>query len=506
MLGFLGCEHVVKTARTHLVYCCCISSLIVICITIWARPESLRPIARSTALLDELPAEVPALHYTHHQAGNTSAVIVPDQGNTSVQIVPEQQPDSASDEPSCAGRRIYMYDLPPTFNFALLEHCRYDLVKWIDFCPHMQNYGFGQVVNSTDAIFAEDWYGTDAYMLEVIFQARLQKYKCLTHSRNDADAFFIPFFTGLDALPYLYTNKRLTEMQGPELVRWLQENATESWQRHGGHDHFLIAGRTAWDFSRPLESNRENWGTSLLVLPELVNITAFTLESRRWAATDQAVPYPTGFHPATAASLHRWTEQVRTVSRQYLFAFSGALRPAMTTSIRNELYNQCVNATTRCSLLDCSKITCSHNPEPIYSALLRAEFCLQPRGDTATRRSVFDSIIAGCIPVLFHEDTAYTQYSWHLPITEPEKFSVFIPEEGIKNGSILVEEVLKSYSQTRIRQMREELITLIPASIYRHPNSEDAELTEKFRDAFDLSVDSMLKKVASFKSQPSTTG
>jgi hypothetical protein len=119
---------------------------------------------------------------------------------------------------------------------------------------------------------------------------------------------------------------------------------------------------------------------------------------------------------------------------------------------------------------------------------------------------VFDSIIAGCIPVLFHEDTAYTQYSWHLPITEPEKFSVFIPEEGIKNGSILVEEVLKSYSQTRIRQMREELITLIPASIYRHPSSEDAELTEKFRDAFDLSVDSMLKKVASFKSHPSTTG
>jgi hypothetical protein len=93
-----------------------------------------------------------------------------------------------------------------------------------------------------------------------------------------------------------------------------------------------------------------------------------------------------------------------------------------------------------------------------------------------------------------------------LPITEPEKFSVFIPEEGIKNGSILVEEVLKSYSQTRIRQMREELITLIPASIYRHPSSEDAELTEKFRDAFDLSVDSMLKKVASFKSHPSTTG
>ncbi|XWS09224.1 hypothetical protein CRYUN_Cryun40dG0067200 [Craigia yunnanensis] len=31
-------------------------------------------------------------------------------------------------------------------------------------------------------------------------------------------------------------------------------------------------------------------------------------------------------------------------------------------------------------------------------------FCLQPLGDSYTRRSIFDSILAGCIPVLFHPD------------------------------------------------------------------------------------------------------
>jgi hypothetical protein len=76
---------------------------------------------------------------------------------------------------------------------------------------------------------------------------------------------------------------------------------------------------------------------------------------------------------------------------------------------------------------------------------------------------------------------------------------VFIPEEGIKNGSIVVEEVLGSYSKSRISEMRDELIKLIPGSLYRHPDSRDAVLTEKFRDAFDLSIDGMLKKVASFK-------
>jgi hypothetical protein len=354
------------------------------------------------------------------------------------------------------------------------------------------------VSKSTAApLFAKDWYGTDAYMLEVIFSARMRGYKCLTNSESEADAFFIPYFAGIDALNSLYTDNR-TETLGPELVAWLQENATDSWQRHGGHDHFLIAGRTAYDFARPLEGSFDNWGTTLLNLPELVNITDLTLEGRKWSGMDQAIPYPTGFHPATAGSLRKWTDQVLTVSRRYLFAFSGALRPSMTTSIRGSLYDQCLRATTRCSLLDCSKIKCSHNPVPIYSKLLVAEFCLQPRGDTATRRSVFDSIIAGCIPVFFHEDTAYNQYSWHLPTTDPQKFSVFIPEEGIKNGSIAVEEVLGSYSKSRISEMRDELIKLIPGSLYRHPDSRDAVLTEKFRDAFDLSIDGMLKKVASF--------
>ncbi|KAH9557789.1 hypothetical protein CY35_07G102900 [Sphagnum magellanicum] len=468
----LGFDQMLKTSRTSkLMYCCIISSLVVILITTWACPES--------------------------------KVLLSTREHTFEELV--TKPSGINDP--CAGKRIYMYDLPPKFNVALLERCGKKLVKWIDFCPHMQNYGFGQMVSKSTAapLFAKDWYGTDAYMLEVIFHARMQRYKCLTNSESEADAFFIPYFAGIDALNSLYTDNR-TETLGPELVAWLQDNATAPWQRHGGHDHFLIAGRTAYDFARPLEGSFDNWGTTLLNLPELANITDLTLEGRKWLGMDQAIPYPTGFHPATAGSLRKWTDQVLTVSRRYLFAFSGALRPSMTTSIRGSLYDQCLRATTRCSLLDCSKIKCSHNPVPIYSSLLLAEFCLQPRGDTATRRSVFDSIIAGCIPVFFHEDTAYNQYSWHLPTTDPQKFSVFIPEEGIKNGSIVVEEVLGSYSKSRISEMRDELIKLIPGSLYRHPDSRDAVLTEKFRDAFDLSIDGMLKKVASFKlSNASTT-
>jgi xyloglucan galactosyltransferase MUR3 len=42
----------------------------------------------------------------------------------------------------------------------------------------------------------------------------------------------------------------------------------------------------------------------------------------------------------------------------------------------------------------------------------RSVFCLQPPGDQPNRKSVVDSLLLGCIPVLFHE--AQLDYiPWH---------------------------------------------------------------------------------------------
>ncbi|PQQ04785.1 hypothetical protein Pyn_11195 [Prunus yedoensis var. nudiflora] len=63
--------------------------------------------------------------------------------------------------------------------------------------------------------------------------------------------------------------------------------------------------------------------------------------------------------------------------------------------------------------------------------MLQASFCLQPPGDTPTRRSTFDSIVAGCIPVFFEESSARAQYRWHLPEDQFGEFSVFIAKEDV---------------------------------------------------------------------------
>nr|PNR42611.1 hypothetical protein PHYPA_017441 [Physcomitrium patens] len=397
---------------------------------------------------------------------------------------------------SCDGRRVYTYDLPPSMNIDILKNCSGKLVPWLNFCAHHQNYGFGIAVNTTNNNFRKDWYGTDAYMLEVIFYERMRTYTCRTSNPGEADLFFIPFFSGLEALPYLYTDGKRRLQQGRELVEWLEANATQTWRRHGGHDHFLIAGRTAWDFCRPLTAVTW-WGTSLFSNPEMENTTAMLLERRSWRGDEMAVPYPVGFHPSTSASLQSWIKLVRSSTRKYLFSFSGALRPQLVFSIREILSQQCTQAGSACSRLDCGKIKCSHEPQPIYTSLLQAKFCLQPRGDTATRRSVIDSIVSGCIPVFFHKDTAFTQYRWHLP-NDYDNFSVFIDEEDIKNGKADVKKILEGYSAKQVEQMRERLIGIIPNVLYRHPKSKD--LSESMRDAFDLTIEGMAQKAIQFKS------
>jgi hypothetical protein len=125
----------------------------------------------------------------------------------------------------CRGKRIYIYDLPPEFNSDLVARCRYGITSWLNFCPHTSNDGLGATLDSgeklpwkfappglttttttavPDDAFTQGWYKTDPYMLELIFHSRLQSYPCRTSNSAIADAFFIPYYTGLDALRYLY--------------------------------------------------------------------------------------------------------------------------------------------------------------------------------------------------------------------------------------------------------------------------------------------------------------
>lgn len=390
----------------------------------------------------------------------------------------------------CDGKRIFMYDLPQEFNSLVLEQCDRKVTEWLNFCPHLDNHGFGVGLNKTSG-----WYATDFYMLEIIFHARMRQYGCLTADFSEADAFFIPYYSGLDALRFLYgKDRKRAHEQGLGLISWLEENAGEAWKKWRGVDHFFVMGRTAWDFI----GNGHGWGTSLRERPALANVTTFLLERRPWQGNEQAIPYPTSFHPPSLNSLDAWLSSVRSSRRQNLFTFIGAPRPGRIGSIRQAVLNECLDSPSECGLLDCQKIRCAHNPEPIRDKLLISDFCLQPPGDSPTRRSTFDGLIAGCIPVLFDNNSAYTQYNWHLP-ADPDQYSVFISPSDLRQGA-KVRDVLRGYSKERIIRMRENIIKLIPGLIYVSSSAAVELGAAGIKDAFDLSLEAMLSKAKAMKS------
>ncbi|KAK3204199.1 hypothetical protein Dsin_018245 [Dipteronia sinensis] len=118
-------------------------------------------------------------------------------------------------------------------------------------------------------------------------------------------------------------------------------------------------------------------------------------------------------------------------------------------------------------------------------------FCLQPPGDSYTRRSIFDSILAGCIPVFFHPGTAYAQYLWHLP-KNYTTYSLYMPVREIKDWKVRIKETLLGISEDRVVELREEVIRLIPRIIYADPNSKLESIED---DAFDLSVKGILERI-----------
>lgn len=388
----------------------------------------------------------------------------------------------------CGGRYIYVHDLPSRFNEDMLKECK-SLSLWTNMCKFTTNAGLGPPLENVEGVFSDTgWYATNQFAVDVIFSNRMKQYECLTEDSSIAAAIFVPFYAGFDIARYLWGyNISRRDAASLDLVDWLMKRP--EWSIMNGKDHFLVAGRITWDFRR-LSEEETDWGNKLLFLPAAKNMSMLVVESSPWNANDFGIPYPTYFHPAKDADVFNWQDRMRHLERKWLFSFAGAPRPDNAKSIRGQLIEQCRSSPVG-KLLECDfgESKC-HSPSSIMQMFQSSQFCLQPQGDSYTRRSAFDSMLAGCIPVFFHPGSAYTQYTWHLP-KNYTKYSVFIPEDDIRKRNMSIEEILGQIPPEQVRIMREEVIGLIPRLVYADPRSK----LETLKDAFDVAVQAVIDKV-----------
>lgn len=397
-------------------------------------------------------------------------------------------------EESCDGRRVYVYDLPPEYNQDLVGMCG-TLFPWFSLCPYVADSGQGVPVNAVDngtqiLVPGDRWFNTHQYALEMLSHARILKYKCRTEDREKANLFYIPFYAGLDVIRWHFypnTTNEKRDALSLKLMSWLGQQA--EYRRHAGKDHVLVLGKISWDFRRQPAAT---WGSRMLMFPELKEVTRLMIERDPWTERDVGVPHPTYFHPQSASDIDTWLAHVRSQKRTHLVTFVGKERKNDPTNPRTALVRQCLNVTRSidCKFVECNKDLCLH-PAFVTRAFLGTHFCMQPPGDSPSRRSVFDSLIAGCIPVLFHPQTAYIQYPWHLPRNE-STWSVYVDQDEVIKGTVNVVDELKKISFEQRTAMRELIInTVIPGLLYSAPGSD----VSPYRDAFDITLDQLLHQV-----------
>jgi hypothetical protein len=335
-------------------------------------------------------------------------------------------------------------------------------------------------------------YNTNQYALEVIVHNRMRLYECLTDDPAAATAVYVPYYPGLELQQHL-CDPNFTVRSGPssEFIRWL--SSRPHWAAFGGRDHFMVAAKTNWMFR---QNETVTCGNDFLDHPESGNMTVLTYESNAWEPRDFAVPYPSYFHPTSAGEVAAWQARARAAERPWLYTFVGARRANGMLPIRDHIIDSCASS-SRCRHVDCSDGACK-SPRRVVSAFAASNFCLQPNGDSYMRRSSVDSIMAGCIPVFFHEASTFKkQYRWHHPDPdssdgEERPYWVLIDPVEFLEGKVDIEEVLARYTDEEVGSMREEVIKMIPRFLYEDPR---VRFGGGMRDAFDVSFDEVMGRM-----------
>lgn len=402
---------------------------------------------------------------------------------------------------NCTDRKIYIRRLPIRYNKVLAVSCSRYSPLTINLCPYLHNSGLGPKVHDR----FRSWHRTHHHLIEKFFHRRVQDYPCLIGDPKQANAIFLPYYIGLDSLRFLYGDGWNSSVQhGMDLFNYLLKNNAEIWRRNGGSDHFLISGRSSWDFSRP--KMKLDWGTSFLELPEFFNVTVLTPESRRWSWQEQAIPYMTSFHPKNVAEFYKWVNMTEKMDRTSLMLFVKSSTDVDSSDedvadiLSQKILKECRTNSGLCTLVDCTGKKCEDEPKSYIHSLLHSKFCLHPPGISPTTRQIFDGIIAGCIPVFFDEMTSSFQYKWHLKF--PEKnvdqqllstFSVFISEKDVVEETVTVLDVLTKIGEKEVNLMRKELKKRVFGVMYRS-HKASPELKE-MKDAFDLAIDGVFQRI-----------
>jgi xyloglucan galactosyltransferase MUR3 len=306
------------------------------------------------------------------------------------------------------------------------------------------NRGAGQAIKPELGLF-QTWQ----FSLYKNLMARLRTSDRRTRDPSKASAFIVPFDLGVHSyIDHRDGFPRLAAPHGRYAGRYLRQNCQgptkNLWWKNNGHDHFLIFSITAYQMVGMMVKE--------LFMFVCQNCTTITIETSPTGTAPPgrtrkhwyAAPYPSSYHywegikelpweplgskyreelwgngnEGTSAKNVKGKNSKSDSSssddgRDILSLFIGSVRTSQAASreLRTKLHSQCQaerepNCVWRATPHSCNGVVNASDSMLLFK---RAKYCPAPSGDSLTRKSLFDSLVAGCVPVLFSR-ASLTQY------------------------------------------------------------------------------------------------
>lgn len=323
----------------------------------------------------------------------------------------------------------------------------------------------------------QDLWSTDQFSLEFWFAQQIGRSPLLVEECQEADIVYIPLLT-------LWAENGCDEEQH-ERVKEFISDISNLLPHLPDKPHFMTIPRVL-AFSN-VDPNA--------FLDKGINI--LTIEG--WAESDPAiieVPYPSAYHRHAGLARNRFIDHALQ-SKSHLVFQSFALDRHADNDVRYQLHQACLDAIEDCvyAVPTWDVVEGKAFVGAFWQNASSSWYCMQPTGHTVTRKSTFDCLLAGSIPVFFDINSLH-HFPWS-DLLDPSELVMML--DGIEMKDLY--ETLAGYSleerQARIQKIA-DVAHLYQYSLQPHSgliNWHNVDKINKWDDAFTFALKTLLRQL-----------
>lgn len=334
--------------------------------------------------------------------------------------------------------RVYVYEMPAKFTYDLLWLFRNTYKETSN-----RTSNGSPVHRLIEQHSIDYWLWADLIAPE---SERLLKNVVRVHRQEEADLFYIPFFT---TISFFLLEPEQWKPLYREALKWVTDQP--AWKRSEGRDHILPVHHP-WSF----KTVRKSMKNAIWLLPDMDSTGNWYKPGQVSLEKDLILPYVPNVDLCDAKCSSESESK-----RKTLLFFRGRLKRNAGGKIRAKLMAELSGDD---GVVIQEGTAGEGGKEAAQRGMRKSIFCLSPAGDTPSSARLFDAIVSGCIPVIVSDEL-------ELPfegILDYRKIALFVSSsDAMQPGWLLT--FLKSISPAQIKEMQRNLAKYSRHFVYSSP-------------------------------------